>query len=79
MSSRAIRSTIRIAVIIYVLAGLSATTLWASVGGSISGIVKDPSGSVVAKAHVIVKETIPDSPTRRTQTITVTTLSRFCP
>ena len=57
MSSRAIRSTIRIAVIIYVLAGLSATTLWASVGGSISGIVKDPSGSVVAKAHVIVKET----------------------
>lgn len=57
MSSRAIRSAIRIAVIIYLLAGLSATILWASVGGSISGIVKDPSGSVVAKAHVIVKET----------------------
>jgi len=57
MSSRAIRSAIRIAVIIYLLAGLSAIILWASVGGSISGIVKDPSGSVVAKAHVIVKET----------------------
>jgi hypothetical protein len=57
MSSRAIRSAIRIARIIYVLASLSATILWASVGGSISGIVKDPSGSVVAKAHVIVKET----------------------
>ena len=57
MSSRAIRSAIRTAGIICVLASLSATILWASVGGSISGIVKDPSGSVVAKAHVIVKET----------------------
>jgi hypothetical protein len=36
---------------------LSAASLWASVNGSISGTVRDPSGSVVAIAHVTVKET----------------------
>src|SRR5271155_2353731 len=35
---------------------LSATLAWASVGGSISGIVKDPSGRVVPNADVTVRE-----------------------
>jgi len=35
---------------------LSASLLWASVGGSISGTVKDPSGSVVPSADVSVRE-----------------------
>ncbi len=30
--------------------------LWASVGGSISGTVKDPSGRVIPNAHVTVRE-----------------------
>jgi len=36
---------------------LSATVLWASVSGSISGTIKDPSGSVVPNATITVKET----------------------
>jgi len=36
---------------------LSAALAWASVGGSISGTVKDPSGRVVANAEVTAKET----------------------
>ncbi len=36
---------------------LVTVSAWASVGGSISGTVKDPSGSVVASASVTVKET----------------------
>ena len=36
---------------------LSASFAWATVGGSISGTVKDPSGSVVPKAEVVVQET----------------------
>src|SRR5271163_2202014 len=36
---------------------LSATLAWASVGGSISGTVKDPSGRVVSTADVTVRET----------------------
>jgi len=56
MSSRAIRSIIRTAKAICVLGSLSAAMLWASVGGSISGTVKDPSGSVVANAHITVRE-----------------------
>src|SRR5271170_5853851 len=36
---------------------LSAVLAWASVGGSISGTVKDPSGSVVLNADVTVRET----------------------
>jgi hypothetical protein len=56
MSSRAIRSAIRIARVFCVLGSLSATMLWASTGGSISGLVKDPSGSFIANAHITVKE-----------------------
>ncbi len=36
---------------------LSAALAWANVGGSISGTVKDPSGSVVLNANVTVRET----------------------
>jgi Carboxypeptidase regulatory-like domain len=35
---------------------LSATFVWASVGGSISGTVKDPSGRVVPNANITVRE-----------------------
>jgi hypothetical protein len=35
---------------------LSSALAWASVGGSISGTVKDPSGRVVAKSNVVVRE-----------------------
>lgn len=35
---------------------LSAALAWASVGGSISGTVKDPSGSVIPNANVTVRE-----------------------
>jgi hypothetical protein len=38
------------------VAFLCAALAWASIGGSISGTVKDPSGSVVAGARVTVKE-----------------------
>src|SRR5271156_5940531 len=57
MSSRAVRSALKIARVICALGSLSATMVWASVGGRISGVVKDPSGSVIATAHVTVKET----------------------
>jgi hypothetical protein len=40
-----------------VAALLSAACVWASVGGSIAGTVKDPSGRVVPNAEVIVRET----------------------
>jgi hypothetical protein len=36
---------------------LSAACVWASVGGSIAGTVKDPSGRVIPNAEVIVRET----------------------
>ena len=36
---------------------LSASVVWASVAGSISGTVRDPSGSVVANAEISVQET----------------------
>jgi hypothetical protein len=46
----------RISSLIFIF--LFATTLaWASVGGSITGTVKDPSGSLIASAHVTVRET----------------------
>jgi len=38
----------------------SAAIAWASVGGSISGTVKDPSGSVLSGANVVVRETSTD-------------------
>ncbi len=56
MSSRALRLIVRIAGIILVFPLLSATMLWASVSGSISGTVKDPSGSVIPNAHIAVRE-----------------------
>src|SRR5271156_924530 len=36
---------------------LSAALAWASVGGSISGTVKDPAGRVLPNAQVTVRET----------------------
>ena len=56
MLSSAIRYTARIVRAVCVCGSLSAIVLWASVGGSISGTVKDPSGSVVAGARVRVIE-----------------------
>ena len=56
MLSSAIRYTARIVRAVCVFGSLSAIVLWASVGGSISGTVKDPSGSVIAGARVTVME-----------------------
>ena len=39
-----------------ILGVLSSTLAWASVGGSISGTVKDPAGRVIPKASVAVRE-----------------------
>jgi hypothetical protein len=57
MSSRALRSALRFVRAMLVLSAVSTSMLWASVGGSISGTVKDPSGNVVVNAAVTVKET----------------------
>lgn len=57
MSSRAFYSFAVVVRSICFVAFLSATALWASVSGSISGTAKDPSGSVVPNAQVSVKET----------------------
>jgi len=46
----------KIAIAFCTVAVLSAAMAWASVGGSISGRVKDPSGSVVPNADVTVRE-----------------------
>ena len=54
MSSRVLHFIMRIAVAIFILPAV--TTVWASVGGSISGTVRDPSGRVLANAHVIIRE-----------------------
>ena len=52
------RIAFRLALIVAAfLMALVTVSAWASVGGSISGTVKDPSGSVVASASVTVKET----------------------
>ncbi|MGA7520858.1 MAG: TonB-dependent receptor [Acidobacteriaceae bacterium] len=56
MSSRAIRRLIRAAGFVCVVVSLSTSALWASVGGSISGTVKDPSGSVIPNAQVAARE-----------------------
>jgi len=57
MSSRAHRFVSRIGKAVCIAGTLSAALAWASVGGSISGTVKDPSGSVVVSAQVTVRET----------------------
>jgi Carboxypeptidase regulatory-like domain len=57
MLSRAVRSGIEIAISIFFLPVLCASTLWASVGGSIYGTVRDPSGNVVVNAVITVRET----------------------
>ena len=56
MSSRAIRFMVKIASAVLLFPFLSTALLWASVSGSISGTVKDPSGRVVVQAHVTVRE-----------------------
>ncbi|MGC2503193.1 MAG: carboxypeptidase-like regulatory domain-containing protein, partial [Silvibacterium sp.] len=38
------------------MASLSAILVWASVGGSVSGTVKDPSDSVIPAANVTLRE-----------------------
>src|ERR1700722_2692645 len=49
-------ATIRVATAFFVVCILSAAMAWASVGGSISGEVKDPSGRVVPGASITVRE-----------------------
>jgi len=56
MSSRAFHFLIRTIGFTCIFVGLSVSSLWASVSGSISGTVKDPSGSVIANAHVTARE-----------------------
>ena len=56
MSSRAVHFIFRIMRVVLLLLLLSTAVLWASVSGSISGTVKDPSGSVIVNAHVSVRE-----------------------
>jgi Carboxypeptidase regulatory-like domain/TonB dependent receptor len=56
MSSRAFNFITRIASAILILPLLATALLWASVSGSISGTVKDPSGSVLVNAQVTVRE-----------------------
>ncbi|MGA7524616.1 MAG: carboxypeptidase regulatory-like domain-containing protein [Acidobacteriaceae bacterium] len=56
MMRRALRLMVWIAAAVFALPAFTVTTVWASVNGSISGTVKDPSGRVVARAHIIVKE-----------------------
>jgi hypothetical protein len=57
MLSRAIRPVIKIAVSFIVLPVFYVSVLWASVGGSIAGTVKDPSGNVIANAVITATET----------------------
>ncbi|WP_158822583.1 TonB-dependent receptor [Granulicella sp. S156] len=42
--------------VLFVFVILSAAVAWASVGGRISGLVKDPSGRVIPKASVVIRE-----------------------
>jgi hypothetical protein len=51
------RVAVRTARIFCALGVLSAALAWASVGGSIAGTVKDPSGRLVPNAEVTVRET----------------------
>src|SRR5580698_5873730 len=57
MQTRALHFIGRIAAFVFLLQALSSTMLWASVGGSISGVVKDPSGNVISSAVITVTET----------------------
>jgi hypothetical protein len=57
MSKKVIRRAGRFVRLVCAVAVLSAAFAWASVGGSIAGTVKDPSGRVVPGAEVIVRET----------------------
>jgi hypothetical protein len=57
MSSGGTHFILRIAKAVLLFPFLSIAVLWASVSGSISGTVKDPSGSVVVSAQVTVRET----------------------
>ena len=54
--SRALRFVSRAGKAICVIATLSAILVWASVGGSVSGTVKDPSDSVIPAANVTLRE-----------------------
>ena len=54
--SRAIHFVSRAGKAICVIASLSAILVWASVGGSVSGTVKDPSDSVIPAANVALRE-----------------------
>ena len=56
MSSRAIHYLVKAMRLLCIAIILSATALSASVSGSISGTVKDPTGSVIASAVVTAKE-----------------------
>jgi hypothetical protein len=56
MSSRAIHFLTRTVGLVCLVVNLSATALWASVSGSISGTVKDPSGNVVVNATITARE-----------------------
>jgi Carboxypeptidase regulatory-like domain/TonB dependent receptor len=57
MSRKVSRVASKMARILCAIGVLSAAFAWASVGGSIAGTVKDPSGRVVANAGVTVRET----------------------
>jgi hypothetical protein len=57
MLSKAIRFLNSIGRAVCLLGVLSASLAWASVGGRISGTVKDPSGNLIVNATVTVRET----------------------
>jgi hypothetical protein len=50
------RISVRRHTLLFLIGLLSAAISWASVGGSISGTVRDPSGNVVPKTSVTVRE-----------------------
>ena len=55
------------AILLFLIGFFSPVFSWASVGGSISGTVKDPSGSVLPNATVVAREVNKDL-TYRTRT-----------